>query len=335
MEQERRQFGERRRFARSSTLQQVARTAERQAGPPVGQGGHTQLDEMRRLFAASEQDFERVRKFGKLVVPKIDTFIEIFYVYLRNALGPDFEVHFPNEKALASAQAAARRGWLEFFEARWDVKYLESRERIGHVHAQLQIEPRHYLAAMNRAIEIWTESVYTGGAFDDKEWAAVLAALRRTASMEGALVVDVYARRTGEVISQQSRAMLDMSTPIAALWNGVLMLPIVGLLDSRRAEDVMQRMLEQIAEKRAEMFILDISGVAVVDTAVANHLIRMTKAAQLMGCDTIVSGLSPSVARTIVELGIDVGEMKTTGTLQDALKIAFKRVRLEQADGRG
>jgi rsbT co-antagonist protein RsbR len=124
--------------------------------------------------------------------------------------------------------------------------------------------------------------------------------------------------------------MIDMSTPIAALWDGVLMLPIVGLLDSRRAEDIMQRMLEQIAEKQAIMFILDISGVAVVDTAVANHLIRMTKAAQLMGSDTIVSGLSPSVARTIVELGIDVGDMRTTGTLQDALKLAFNRVGLEQ-----
>jgi rsbT co-antagonist protein RsbR len=88
----------------------------------------------------------------------------------------------------------------------------------------------------------------------------------------------------------------------------------------------MQRMLEKISEKQAVMFILDISGVAVVDTAVANHLIRMTKAARLMGCETIVSGLSPSVARTIVELGIEVGDMRTTGTLQDALSTAFKHV---------
>jgi rsbT co-antagonist protein RsbR len=85
-------------------------------------------------------------------------------------------------------------------------------------------------------------------------------------------------------------------------------------------------MLEQISEKRATVFILDISGVAVVDTAVANHLIRMTKAARLMGSYTIVSGLSPSVAQTIVELGIEVGEMRTTGNLQDALRIAFDRI---------
>jgi len=291
------------------------------------------LDELCLLFGAGEEDFALVRKFGKTVVPEMDAFIEIFYVYLRRALGPDFEVHFPDEKSLTAAQAAARRGWYEFFEAKWDSDYIAGRERIGQVHAQLQVEPRHYLAAMTKAIDIWTKEIYRGGVHD-AEWTAILAALRRTANMEGALVVDVYARRTGEVIAQQSRAMIDMSTPIAALWTGVLMLPIVGLLDSRRAEDIMQRMLEQIAERQAVMFILDISGVAVVDTAVANHLIRMTKAAQLMGCDTTVSGLSPSVARTIVELGIDVGDMKTTGTLQDAVKVAFKRVGVEQGLGR-
>jgi len=142
--------------------------------------------------------------------------------------------------------------------------------------------------------------------------------------MEGALVVDAYHRRTNEIIDQQSRALIDMSTPIAALAEGVLMLPIVGILDSRRAQDIMRRMLRQIGERQAVAFILDISGVAVVDTAVANHLIRMTKGARIMGCEAIVSGVSAQVAETIVELGIEVGEMKTTGNLKDALRLAFR-----------
>jgi rsbT co-antagonist protein RsbR len=287
------------------------------------------LEELTILFSTTEEDFRRVREFGELVSPKIDEYIELFYQYLEKSLGPDFDIHFPDEDTLARAQSASRRAWLEFFEADWSDEYIASRERIGEVHAQLQVEPRHYLAAMNKSVDIWLEEIYDGG-LDVAEWPAFVASIRRVATMEASLVVDVYSRRTGEVIAQQSRAMIDMSTPIAALWDGVLMLPIVGLLDSRRAEDIMQRMLEQIAEKQAIMFILDISGVAVVDTAVANHLIRMTKAAQLMGSDTIVSGLSPSVARTIVELGIDVGDMRTTGTLQDALKLAFNRVGLEQ-----
>jgi rsbT co-antagonist protein RsbR len=281
------------------------------------------------LFGAAEEDFERVRRLGKLMAPRIDEFVERLYVYFKEVLGPDFEIHFPDATTIARAQSASRRAWLEFFDARWDDAYIRSRERIGEVHAQLQIEPRHYLAAMNKAIELWSVELYSGG-IEEREWPATIASLRRTCLMESALVVDVYSRRTGEVIGQQSRALIDMSTPIAALWDGILMLPIVGILDSRRAEDIMQRMLEQVAEKQATVFILDISGVAVVDTAVANHLIRMTKAARLMGCETIVSGLSPSVARTIVELGIEVGDMRTTGNLRDALRVAFERAGVER-----
>jgi rsbT co-antagonist protein RsbR len=283
---------------------------------------HSQLMQM---FEVSEDDLELVQKLGKLVSPRIDEFIEKLYTYFGVMLGPDFEIHFPDEDTLARAQAHMRRGWLEFFEGRWDEEYLRSRERVGEVHAQLQVEPRHYLAAMIKSTDLLTIDLIPGDLpIDDRH--AMANAVRKVAMMEAALVVDVYSRRTAEVIAQQSRALVDMSTPIAGLWDGILMLPIVGILDSRRAQDIMQRMLEQVAEKQAVVFILDISGVAVVDTAVANHLIRMTKAARLMGCETIVSGLSPSVAQTIVELGIDVGEMRTTGNLRDALREAFDRV---------
>jgi rsbT co-antagonist protein RsbR len=107
------------------------------------------------------------------------------------------------------------------------------------------------------------------------------------------------------------------------VWDQILLLPVVGIIDSKRAGDIMNRMLEQVGATQARAFILDISGVAVVDTAVANHLIKMTKATRLMGCDCIISGLSPAVAQTIVELGIEVGEIRTTSTLKDALKTAF------------
>ncbi len=285
--------------------------------------------EFYRLYGVTEADLERVRKFSVIVAPKIDEFIEKLYDYMRYALAADFQHHFPDEQALARAQAAARRGWLEILKAAWDDAYVESRLKIGEVHAQLQIEPRHYLATLFRGFELLTEDIYDGG-LPEPELAPTIASLRRVIKMEGAFVVDVYSRRTSEIIARQSRALTDMSTPITALWDGILMLPVVGIVDSRRAQDIMQRMLERIAEERAVVFILDISGVAVMDTAVANHLIRMTKAARLMGAYTIVSGLSPAVAQTIVELGIEVGEMRTTGNLRDALRLAFQHAGVEQ-----
>jgi len=113
------------------------------------------------------------------------------------------------------------------------------------------------------------------------------------------------------------------------------MLPVVGIIDSRRAQDIMAAMLAKIAETRSRVIILDISGVAVVDTAVANHLIKITKATRLMGCECTISGVSPAIAQTIVELGIDVGDVKTTATLQDSLVDAFKRTGTVLQDARG
>lgn len=289
-------------------------------------------EEFKRLYEVSESDYENLRTLGVRIAPAINEFIDRLYAYMREALGYEFEVHFPDEASLARAQSLSRRAWLEFLEAKWDESYVKSRIRIGEVHAQLQIQPRHYLATMNKSLELWSHYAQTMSP-DLKDVPKQVESMWRVGQMEGALVVDVYSQRTGEIISQQSRALTDMSTPITAIWDGILMLPVVGIVDSRRAQDIMQRMLEQIAEKRAIVFILDISGVAVVDTAVANHLIRMTKAARLMGSYTIVSGLSPSVAQTIVELGIEVGDMKTTGNLQDALKIAFDRAGVEQKIG--
>ncbi len=289
-------------------------------------------EEFKRLYEVSEADYENVRKIGVRLAPAINDFVESLYAYMRQALGYEFEIHFPDEASLARAQSLSRRAWLEFLEAKWDETYVKSRVRIGEVHAQLQIQPRHYLSSMNKALDLWSNLAYAM-APDQKDLPKIIESFWRVGQMEGALVVDVYSQRTGEIIAQQSRALTDMSTPITAIWDGILMLPVVGIVDSRRAQDIMQRMLEQIAEKRAIVFILDISGVAVVDTAVANHLIRMTKAARLMGSYTIVSGLSPSVAQTIVELGIEVGDMKTTGNLQDALRIAFDRAGVEQKIG--
>ena len=132
-------------------------------------------------------------------------------------------------------------------------------------------------------------------------------------------VVKFAADITAEV-QKRSLALLEMSTPVTKIWDGVLFAPIVGIVDSKRSVDIMNKALTSIADTRARMLLLDISGVAVVDTAVANHLIKIAKAAVLMGCRTIISGISPAIAQTIAELGIDLGAIQTTSTIESALR---------------
>ena len=122
---------------------------------------------------------------------------------------------------------------------------------------------------------------------------------------------------------EQSRTIQEISTPAISLWEGIVVLPIVGVVDSMRAKQMMNAMLTKIKDVSAKTIILDIQGVAAVDTAVANHLIKITKATKLMGCRCIISGISPAVAEALVQLGIDLGDVATNSNLRDALADAF------------
>ncbi len=133
-----------------------------------------------------------------------------------------------------------------------------------------------------------------------------------------------FATDITQEVQNRSLAMLEMSTPVAKIWDGVLFAPIVGIVDSRRSGDIMNKALASIVDYRAHTLMLDISGVAVVDTAVANHLIKIAKAAVLMGCNTIISGISPAIAQTITELGIELGSVQTTSTIESALREAIR-----------
>ena len=126
-----------------------------------------------------------------------------------------------------------------------------------------------------------------------------------------------------ELLREEGSARVrDLSKTFSGHW----------IIDSKRARDVMNATLAKIAESQAKIFILDISGVGVVDTAVANHLIKISRATRLMGCECTISGVSAAIAQTIVELGIDVGIVKTTATMKDALADSFRRLGLEIAE---
>jgi len=142
--------------------------------------------------------------------------------------------------------------------------------------------------------------------------------------------IDITERvRYEERLKEQSNTIRQMSTPTIKLWEGVLVLPIVGVVDSMRAQHMMESMLNKIMETYSRVIIMDIHGVAAVDTAVANHLIKITKATKLMGCECIVSGISPAVAQTIMQLGINMESINTKATLSDALAEAFEILHIE------
>jgi methyl-accepting chemotaxis protein len=128
------------------------------------------------------------------------------------------------------------------------------------------------------------------------------------------------------LLEARSEALLQQATPVTPIWEGILLLPLIGVLDSSRTQEIMTKTLSMISETRTKVFMLDISGVRTVDTAVANQLVKITQATRLMGCEAIVSGISPEIAFTMVELGVGIGQIRTTATLRDAFEIALTLV---------
>ena len=141
----------------------------------------------------------------------------------------------------------------------------------------------------------------------------------------GLFTTEVYQKGREEVILRQQQEMMELSTPVVKLWEGVLALPLIGTLDSARTQVVMENLLQQIVDTGAEIAIIDITGVPMVDTLVAQHLLKTVAAARLMGADCIISGIRPQIAQTIVHLGVDLGDVITKATLADAFRIALQR----------
>jgi len=141
----------------------------------------------------------------------------------------------------------------------------------------------------------------------------------------GLYTTEVHQKAREEVIARQQQEMLELSTPVVKLWEGILALPMIGTLDSARTQVVMESLLQRIVETGSGIAIIDITGVPTVDTLTAQHLLKTVTAARLMGAECIISGIRPQIAQTIVHLGVDLGDVTTKATLADALAIALER----------
>jgi len=141
----------------------------------------------------------------------------------------------------------------------------------------------------------------------------------------GLHTVSVFQKTREDVIQRQQEEMLELSTPVVKLWEGVLALPMIGTLDSQRTQVVMESLLQRIVDNGSEIAIIDITGVPTVDTLVAQHLLKTVTAIRLMGADAIISGVRPQIAQTIVHLGLDLNGIVTKANLADALALALKR----------
>jgi rsbT co-antagonist protein RsbR len=183
-------------------------------------------------------------------------------------------------------------------------------------------ETATFIFSLKRAVfdVLREESAKDAAQFADDVWQATL-----LLDKLGLHTVKTFQKAREAVINRQQQELLELSTPVVKLWDGILALPMIGTLDSARTQVVMESLLQKIVETESQIAIIDITGVPTVDTLVAQHLLKTVTALRLMGADCIISGVRPQIAQTIVHLGVDLQGVTTKANLADALALALKR----------
>lgn len=286
-------------------------------------------ESLQNLLMIDNKVIENVRKYGEIVEPHLEKFIDEFYDWMRGT--PYHAAFFADPNRMERTKKQQISYWREFFKCDLSEQYLHSRRSLGELHAHIGLPLTAYFAGMDVSLSLLLEA--HGGNIKGKELLDCTHAVTRMVHFDSTIVTEMYSKIVSQRIADQSNSLLAMSTPVTSLWDGILLLPIFGIIDSARAQEIMQSSLTMISKTSAEVFIFDISGVSVVDTAVANHLVKVIRASELMGCSCILSGLSPAIAQTIVELGIDVSNINTTSNLRNAMKDAFDTLGIKLDEG--
>jgi rsbT co-antagonist protein RsbR len=242
----------------------------------------------------------------------------------RSDLIKESELRAQSTRFLKVVLTAAESGVIDLQSAAWG----EVREMLGEIsrtRTQQGFTPSEtamFVFSLKRPL---FERLRQEHGRDPEMLASTLWATTELVDGLGLYTAEVFIKTKESEIRRQQEEMLELSTPVVKLWDGILALPLIGTLDSARTQVVMESLLQSIVQTNSKIAIIDITGVPTVDTVVAQHLLKTVTAARLMGADCIISGVRPQIAQTIVHLGINLLDVTTKATLSDAFSLALKK----------
>jgi rsbT co-antagonist protein RsbR len=281
-----------------------------------------ELQRRRRYFEISEADLTRLAGLRDLAARHNDEIVEVFYRFILGQ--PESAAFFADAGTVARVKEKQRRYFLGLFSGRCDLQYVDDRARVGSTHERIKMPARLYLGAYAVYLRLIQDLL-------DKELPpadarAAFTSVQRLVMFDVSVAIDTYVASAEDTIVRHQAAVRELSTPVIRIFDRILLLPLVGTIDTARAQQIMETLLLRIAEEQARVVILDISGVPVVDTKVAENLIMTTSAVRLLGAEMVLTGISPVVAKTIVQLGISLSNVETRGRLQDGIELALARL---------
>lgn len=263
---------------------------------------------LKEFFAVYERAYEEIRGVLLERARQIPAFEQII-----RAMGPERLAEQSRHSRALLQRAIGEGEWAP---------YLEDLRNTGQAYANMNVPFAAWFDLTSSYEEVMLPLLVNAYASDPKRLTRALTGAHRHLEIALAEIGDAYLSAKESLIAQQQRALLELSTPVLQVRDRMLILPIIGVLDTRRARQLTQQLLGAIRTNRARVVVMDITGVPAVDSKVANHLLQTVAAARLMGAMVVISGLSPEVAQALVLLGVDLEKLQTVGDLQGGIELA-------------
>jgi rsbT co-antagonist protein RsbR len=229
---------------------------------------------------------------------------------------------FDNPEVLQRVKVLQKEYFLRLTQGNYNKEYVEERLKIGSVHASIGLDVKWYLGAYNFYVQTVGKKIFEGFKDNPQKIQELFLSLIKLVFMDIGLAIDTYIFEREITIHDQKEALEELSTPVLQIRKEILILPMVGAIDERRAQLLTETLLKAIRDRRAKVVVMDITGVSTVDSRVANHLLKTVDASRLMGATAIVTGLSPEIAQTLVTIGVDLSKFNSVGDLEEGISEA-------------
>ncbi len=267
-----------------------------------------------------DEDARLLKGLGEIARKYAEPVIEEFYQHILSF--DETRSFFRDPKVLERVKRLQKEYFLRLTEGDYGPEYVANRLRIGTIHERINLAPKWYLGMYNFYLRLVANRLFEAFAGDPEKAFSSFLTLMKLVFLDIGLAVDTYIYARESTMRKQQEAIRELSTPVLQIRDRLLLLPIIGIIDTHRARIITDGLLHAIRDTRAKVVVMDVTGVATIDTKVANHLIQMVTAAGLMGASVIVTGLSSDVAQALVGLGLDLGKLNTAGDLQGGIEEA-------------
>lgn len=279
-----------------------------------------ELSRRRAFLELSDGDLAHLAALRPFAEKHVDGIVASFYEFL--ALQPETKTFLPDDATVHRLQVTQRAYFLRIFEGRCDVDYLENRLRVGVTHERIGLSMEWYLGGYRKYLQL-IEDHLLAELRDETRVREALRVIQKIVFFDIAVACDTYLTAKIATIERQQAAIRELTAPVIAVHSRVLLLPLVGAVDAHRADQILEDVLSKVVHASARCLIIDIAGVPALDTNVADSLLRLASAVRLLGAETVLTGVSPQAARTIVHLGVDLSAMHTTSGLSDGIQLAL------------